>query len=707
MGQPGKIPDKELLAPAGSTEAFFAALENGADAVYCGLKAFSARAKAKNFTMHEVERLTGYAHRRHRKLYVTLNTLLKEQDLPLAIETLAGLAGAGVDGIIIQDLGLWRLARANFPELALHASTQMTVHNAAGVMMLEKMGFVRAVLARELSLAEIGEIRRTTTIELEHFVHGALCYSISGQCLFSSFISGMSGNRGRCAQPCRRRFHNRRQPGYYFSTNDFSAIELVPELIRAGVMSFKIEGRMKSAEYVARVVAAYRLMLDAPAMDRKHALAQAREQLALSFGRQTTKGFLTGFAPTNLVVASQEGTLGRPLGTVASLRDGMVGLTVSERLHVGDRLRIQPQDDQAGVGFTVRELFVGNKQAEKKKVKAVQAAEFVQIGLPVKGRFRVGDKVFKVGGKQAFTLSSEACADQLAREKIAPRAAAERAGIRQRAEKAVLNLLPPGEGRISDALELTVSGCMPAAVSLLDDPGIGRLELPLTPESFAAAKKLEKQVAGRKGRVIWALPPILFGAQWDEYRRAVRMLVGQGYENFRLANLGHLPMFAGLPSLRLLGGFRCYAMNSQAILAWRELGLVELTVNLEDDRKNIRSLQRVDVEIPLAVTVYGAIPVLLSRIPLRGVRTGAVLRTDKGEGFRVSYGEGLTEVRAEEDFSLLGKLPALREMGCRLLLVDLSHCGCTSKKGQEVLAAFRGEGSLTDTVTFNFDRGLD
>ncbi|MDH3393146.1 MAG: U32 family peptidase, partial [Desulfobulbaceae bacterium] len=262
----------ELLAPAGGLESFFAAIEAGADAVYCGLNDFSARAKAKNFTLAEVAGLTAYSHQHDRKLYVALNTLVKELELPHLVETLAALEEIGIDGVILQDLGVWRLIRDHFPGLALHASTQMTVHNVAGVKMLERMGFERAVLARELSVQEIGVIRQQTSIELEHFIHGALCFGISGQCLFSSYLNGTSGNRGRCAQPCRRRYLYHEQPGYYFSTNDFCAIEFLPQLIKAGVMSFKIEGRMKSAEYVGKVVEAYRLMLDAPPARRKEVL---------------------------------------------------------------------------------------------------------------------------------------------------------------------------------------------------------------------------------------------------------------------------------------------------------------------------------------------------------------------------------------------------------------------------------------------------
>ena len=242
MTHPANPTKPELLAPAGSLEAFFAALDSGADAVYLGLKDFSARAKAKNFTLSELEKMLAYARSQQRRVYVTLNTLVKERELPQLVETLAALEAMAVDAVILQDLAVWRLARRHFPSLELHASTQLTIHNVAGARQLEQMGFARVVLARELSLEEITAIHRQTSIGLEHFVHGAHCFSLSGQCSFSSWLGGMSGNRGRCAQPCRRRYRHSGGDGYHFSPNDLSAIELLPELAAAGISSLKIEG---------------------------------------------------------------------------------------------------------------------------------------------------------------------------------------------------------------------------------------------------------------------------------------------------------------------------------------------------------------------------------------------------------------------------------------------------------------------------------
>lgn len=694
----------ELLAPVGSLESFFAALENGADAVYCGLKDFSARAKAKNFTLPEVEKMTTHAHQQRRRLYIALNTLIKEKELPQLVGILADLAGIGIDGLIIQDLGVWRLAKNHFPQLPLHASTQLAVHNAAGVLMLEQMGFTRAVLARELSIAEIGTIRQQSTIELEHFVHGALCFSVSGQCLFSSAVSSMSGNRGRCAQPCRRKYLNREQPGYHFSTSDFCALSQLPQLLKAGVISLKIEGRMKSADYVARVVAAYRLVLDAPESGRKQAMQEAEEQLALSFGRQATKGFLSGSVPAAIADSSKQGTLGKHLGQVTSLRGGMIGFETNDRLHVGDRIRIQPQNDQAGTGFTVRELWI-----EQKKLKAVKAGDFVRVRIPDKGGFfQVGDKVFKVGGKAAFTLSPEACRATLEQVVVPEKNLAQKESLGQARQQALASLLttatPP---QAASAQTLTVRGRDSHDFRILDEPGVAELELPLTPETLAALKKVDHRRADWQGRVIWEIPPMLFGGEWDEYRRAVGMLAGQGFCRFRLNNLGHIPLFAGLSGLTLLSGFRCYTLNSQAALAWQELGLAELTANLEDDRKNLQELFRRAGHLPpLAVTVYSPLPVMLSRIPVRGVRPGSLLRAEGGEGYRVFQNHGLTEVLAEQDFSLLGRLAEIKAMGCGRIIADLSHCGVMSVKGQQVLAALGADQSLPETTGFNYQRGL-
>jgi putative protease len=788
-------PEKpELLSPAGSLEAFFAAMESGADAVYCGFMEFSARAKAKNFTLDELERITAYAHGCGRKVYVALNTLVKENELPRLVETLAALEAMAVDGVILQDLAVWRLAREHFPRLSLHASTQMTVHNAAGVRMLERMGFKRVVLARELSLAEIASIHRQTTLELEHFIHGALCFSFSGQCYFSSYLGGKSGNRGRCTQPCRRRYRYRQQEGYYFSTNDLSAIDLLPELVEAGVMSFKIEGRMKSAEYVANVVSAYRKALDAPPKKRKETVKEAKELLKLSFGRLPTKGFLTGSNPVDIAIPSVKGSTGRFLGEVAAMQGGAISFKTRDKLHVGDRLRIQPKTDRAGTAFTIKELRLG-----KRAVKSVAAGAFTTVTSPFRNTFKVGDAVFKVSSEQAFTMSEAACrrklaaaapvaepvsltvrvtdatlsvigrakettlersypvttysasekpltketlrsvfevtarepfllehleAEELPAVVIPPSRLKEirrdvyralslaveekrRARRKQHLSQALSALLPPRPVRAAGKREITLAVRDVRDAHILNDPAVDRVLVPLTPGNVLKLNRLGKRLAGRETQVVWDIPFILFDSHWTGYRDAVRMLVQRGFTAFRLNNLGHFPLFDGLEGVQLITSYRLFTLNSQAALAWKGLGVAETMLYIEDDRDNLRDLLRRETEVRPALTAYSAVPLITSRIPIRGVRSDSPVLSDHGDAFRVDGHSGLTLVTSNTDFSLLGHLGELEAMGCAHFTVDLSHLGPFSPKGKKVMEALKKDMEVPATSKFNYEMGME
>lgn len=257
----------ELLAPAGSPAAFYGAVCAGADAVYLAGSRFGARAYAENFTAEQLLECIRYGHLLGRKIYLAVNTLMKEQELEELCDYIRPFYEAGLDAAIIQDFGALRCLREAFPGLALHASTQMTLCSSCGAALLGRMGVSRIVPARELSLRELAQIRQKTELELETFVHGAMCYCYSGQCLFSSILGGRSGNRGRCAQPCRLPYSvktggKQRKEGYYLSLKDLCTIGHIPALAAAGIDSFKIEGRMKKPEYAAGVTALYRKYMD-------------------------------------------------------------------------------------------------------------------------------------------------------------------------------------------------------------------------------------------------------------------------------------------------------------------------------------------------------------------------------------------------------------------------------------------------------------
>lgn len=288
--------DMELLAPAGGMRELRAAVQSGADAVYLGASEFSARAGAGNFSRDELREAVEYCHIYGVKVHCALNTLIKENELEAAADTARMIYDCGADAIIIQDIGLAAYLSRIMPELELHASTQMTVTSLEGVRYLEEHGFSRVVLARELSLSEINEIAKGARAELEVFVHGAICMCYSGQCLMSSVLGGRSGNRGRCAQPCRlpyalMRGGKKEAEAYLLSPKDMSLIEHLPELKRLGIASLKIEGRLKSAEYVSAVTGVYRKYLDSPAKVND----KDKRELLDAFSRSGfTDGYLTG-----------------------------------------------------------------------------------------------------------------------------------------------------------------------------------------------------------------------------------------------------------------------------------------------------------------------------------------------------------------------------------------------------------------------------
>jgi putative protease len=380
----------ELLAPAGEEESLRAAVAAGADAVYFGLRGgFNARARADNFGVDELPRIFDFLHRKGVKGFVTFNTLIFDRELPVAEQALAAIARAGADAILVQDLGAARLARAVCPELPLHASTQMTVSSAEGAAIARELGVTRIVLPRELSIEEIRTLSAGTDLELECFVHGALCVSWSGQCLTSEALQHRSANRGQCAQSCRLPYDLvvdggvtsawRRRPAspaggpernaeasidqqlkYLLSPRDLAAYDLLPELIDAGVSCFKIEGRMKGPEYVANVVEKYRRALDAAAEGAAYPLtARDEEELRYSFSRSFSHGFLTGSDHQELVHGLYPGHRGVLVGRVEEIHARARHALVRPEpgapdLKAGDRILFdqgKPEDDEPRGGL--------------------------------------------------------------------------------------------------------------------------------------------------------------------------------------------------------------------------------------------------------------------------------------------------------------------------------------------------------------------
>ncbi len=357
----------ELLAPAGDWDCLRAAVENGADAVYFGLDAgFNARARATNISLDALDELVAFLHRRQVKGYVTLNTLVFSSELE-TVEQIAGrVARAGVDAVLVQDLGLVRLIRAVCPDLPIHASTQMTLTSAETIRLVEGLGVERVVLARELSLDEIGQIARDTTMPLEVFVHGALCVAYSGQCMTSESLGGRSANRGQCAQACRLPYTmvcdgqdlDLGDKQYLLSPQDLAAYALVPELIAAGVAAFKIEGRLKTPEYVANITRHYRQAIDAAMGGRPVEITPRDvEEMELSFSRGFSPGWLGGCDHKMLVPAVNSAKRGVRLGRVQAVGKNRVAVELVSSIKRGDGVVFEgnraANEEQGGRVFDV------------------------------------------------------------------------------------------------------------------------------------------------------------------------------------------------------------------------------------------------------------------------------------------------------------------------------------------------------------------
>lgn len=371
----------ELLSPAGNRDALVAAVSCGADAVYLGYTAFGARSYAGNFDNQQLAEAVAYAHERGKKIYVTVNTLIKQCETDDVCDVLELLCRVGADAAIVQDMGVVRLARERFPQLTLHASTQMTINNAQGAALMAKHGLTRVVPARECPLSELKKMA-DTGVEIEAFAHGALCVAVSGQCLFSSLIGGRSGNRGRCAQPCRLPYGlDDGTSGYLLSTKDLMLIDKIPQMRDAGVYSFKLEGRMKRPEYVGVITKAYREALDAAeAHVPYHPSEKTIRDLKQVFNRGGfTEGYVMEKSNAALMSWERPNHWGIRIGKVTSMKGQLAKVLLDEKLNDGDGLQIRGKEEA--------DLTYSGNDTAKGMEATVRAAS---------GRFKPGDAVYRL-----------------------------------------------------------------------------------------------------------------------------------------------------------------------------------------------------------------------------------------------------------------------------------------------------------------------
>jgi U32 family peptidase len=724
----------ELLAPAGNAETYGAALDGGADAIYVGAPGFNARNLSRDLRLEEIAAMIGNCRRLGKKLFVAANSLVLEDELPQVIELLALLRELRPDGLIVQDLGLLRLARRYFPELPLHASTLMFAHNQQAVRYLAELGCRRVVLARELTVKEIGVIaaRRDDT-EIEVFIHGAMCFSYSGLCLFSSYLGGKSGLRGRCVQPCRRGFgevgrgRGDKEGGasrYLFSMNDLSALEILPELLETGITSLKIEGRQRSATYVEKVVGAYRRVLDASPDSRDEAIAAARVMIEQAMSRRLGSGYFLSPQPAEAISPYHSGNLGVHLGRFAAVKkaggEQVCRFVTKSGLAVGDRLRLHREPSGERVAFRVKSLFAGTGA-----VRQATTGERVSLALPT--GFVLGTdshvEVYKVdGGDGGATATLPGMAEATA-ELAAIRRSRARA-IREVQESILPRVLPvstnsSGQGAPGRAEKRQGSlewWLKTDALKVVLDRTVtpDRYLLPMSTALLGQVAKIKNGLGKNMRSVVWALPPLLTEGEVVRCRRQLTVLLRSGFRLFQLGHLSQSRLFEG-EKVGLYADYTCNLSNSQALTMAADLGLAGAQAAIELDKQSLANLlggvklagrpeQIWGVKRGLAVglTVYGSPALFTSRLAPDHFHYQRSIRSPKNEDFVLKKIDGGSVVHGDKPFSLLPYQQELREAGLDYAVVDIVGTNANARFLEELRERLANSGRYGKLPTFNY-----
>ncbi|MBU4260956.1 MAG: U32 family peptidase [Proteobacteria bacterium] len=728
----------ELLAPAGSLDVFATAVEEGADAVYIGAPAWNARALAKNFTPEELAAMIDYGHRNGVKVYLAMNSLVKEDEIPQLVELLALLEQLAPDALIIQDLGLYSLVRKYFPSFTLHASTLMGAHNSLAVQQFADMGFKRVVLAREVTLAETQKIHDQCPVELEVFVHGALCFSYSGLCLFSSYLGGKSGLRGRCVQPCRRRYSwadagKGQQPGYFFSMNDLEAIDLLPQLASAGVVSFKIEGRMRSASYVGAVVKAYRQIIDA-GDNIADVLPQVRGLLYDAMGRRPTGGYFTSPQPTDAITPFQTGNIGHYLGRVSGAKGGRVSLVLQETVEPGDRVRLHQEQSGERSSFTVKEIRLDGRVLDRG-----EKGEAVSLLMPG-AQAEAGDVLYKVDVRSRRQMEAR-------KSRLTPSAQfkkmIEKAGKQGRAQNVLKALAlsssaampqrPVFRGRQAPAGKQVAGGRRgkPAGLpvwlrggdlrllnqAVIDRPE--RLLVTLDRESLIQLQQQKKSQLHLLKSITWVLPPVILEDDVPFYRQLVNDMVRQGFRQWMVGHIGQLQLFraatgkgdgggrrSAAAKLELCGDYTLNVLNSLSVGLLREMGLDTVLLSIEADREALQKVCAHKKKSRTGLVVFGRPPLFTARLQPDFFQFNKTFISPRGERFELVRKWGQTLALPDKPFSLYSQVAQLKEAGFDFVLVDLSFVPLHKKEMAALRKTFATKGRDRSVDTFNFFRTL-
>lgn len=696
----------ELLAPAGNVEALDAAIGEGADAVYLGLKSFNARSRSTNFAWNQFEAAVQSVHRQGKKIFVTVNTVSEEREMERLYRFLAYLEKIGPDAIIVQDFGVIRMVQEFFPKLTVHSSTQMNVASSKAVNLLSKQGVSRVVLARELGLDEIKHIRQNTSAELEVFVHGALCVSESGLCLFSSYLGGKSANRGMCTQACRRIYtaegSDNLEQGYFFSPGDLQLVEKIPDLVMAGVDSFKIEGRMKSAEYVGSVTAAYRYVLDHWQEDKKGAIATGQRILSTDFARAKTS-FWYDFKSTedekvaeNVLNPHQAGGTGIYLGTIDKMR------TVKPKQEEGEEpapavvmATLRGGNYDPDPGDSIRLHRKDDTGRSSYKVKIVEQ-EDNNRWIDIPEGFAPGDPVYLLQTKSMSKRYKHVLPDNLSPFRRQP----------GNQELPILDLTPVAKGELSyfpEGLYVQVS----TVKDLFAVQGESPVRVILELNSETKRDLLEKKVVlpFSKKQVFISLDPFCAASQEEELALTLDALVEMGYKGWIVNNLAHIGMLKG-KGTNLIAGPYLYTFNRWAA-SWLENQDIGAFISpLENSRKNLEATFESHLRSRILVPVFAYPALFRMRFKLPDSYDFTFFSDKEGMTFKALSTPDGSFVMPENPFSIVDKVQVLKSAGFNRYLIDMSKTHVQKKHFKQIVAAMLKKQVLPETSNFNWKGGF-
>jgi putative protease len=708
--RPKELPPKpEILAPAGSPATWAAAVRAGADAVYLGMKSFSARAFAANFTMDHLQRLVDLSHENNVRIFIAFNAALKEDELPEAARALDHLARIEPDALIVQDLGLLRLIKKYYPHFEVHASTLTGVHNLDGLNVLAEMGFHRAVLARELTLNEVARLAERAPLGVELFIHGALCFSVSGLCLMSSFLGGKGSLRGACTQPCRRLYESGRKRGYFFSPADLDATTYMERIRQMPLAALKIEGRMKSADYVYRVVRAYRVLMDAEGADREAAVEEAAALVQASTGRHRSIGFYQSPRGEGALVPHMAATSGTFLGAVASVNKDQARVTLKDSLAVGDRLRVQYKKDDSRKAFTLKEMRVSGNPMD-------QAEPGSEVVLTVPPDTVSGDLLFKViskaDTKEDFGEDLAKALDagvQGKKDQSRPQASA--------ALKSALQFLKPikpkpvssrGAGRRP---ELWYKVARTEDVIGLAQAKPDRIILPLTTANVKRIAQARRKMGALFNSVIWSLEPLVFPNDRGSLMRDIAQVGRMGSRDIMISNLGHIPLVTapvkgrrGVP--RIYGDHRLNIMNTQSERQIAELGLAALTWSVEADEKILEASLSRPGPVSRLLYLYGRPPLFTTRFSIPGLKDNLPAISPQKERFRTYTKKDHVTVISEQPVFFAPLLKYKNLAGVTAFIIDLEFDPRPAQTARDISEAVARGKPMRGASRFNLKRGL-